>query len=190
MPRDSLDERQLVARQDRLLSLADCSVRLNAVRQARLMHATACASGPSSCSRLRVRRISHDHRPRGSERARASSPSWGWPASHRDPPERTGSDSCPDRSPRRRGTTRKRWGASGAAPSRSGWTTASTARWRTWPAPTATRTATRPPNPTAPGRDKGPVTCIAAGHGPSSTRGMGDSNPRGLSPNTLSKRAP
>ena len=95
----------------------------------------------------------------------------------------------PDCSPRRRRTTRKQWGAPGAAPSRSGWTTASTARWRTWPAPTATKTATRPSRPPAPGHDKGPVTCIAAGHGPSSTRGMGDSNPRGLAPNTLSKCA-
>ena len=48
----------------------------------------------------------------------------------------------------------------------------------------------RPSAPPAPGHDEGPVTCIAAGHEPFSTRRMGDSNPRGLSPNTLSKRAP
>ncbi len=33
---------------------------------------------------------------------------------------------------------------------------------------------------------EGPATCITAGHGPSSWRRMGDSNPRGLAPNTLS----
>ena len=43
----------------------------------------------------------------------------------------------------------------------------------------------RPPAPPAPGHDEASVTCIAAGHGPLSTRRMGDSNPRGLSPNTL-----
>jgi len=31
------------------------------------------------------------------------------------------------------------------------------------------------------------LTCITAGHGPNAWRRMGDSNPRGLSPNTLSK---
>ena len=36
--------------------------------------------------------------------------------------------------------------------------------------------------------DEGPTTHVSAGHGPFHTRRMGDSNPRGLSPNTLSKR--
>ncbi len=35
-----------------------------------------------------------------------------------------------------------------------------------------------------------PVSYITAGHGPVLWRRMGDSNPRGLAPNTLSKRAP
>jgi len=38
----------------------------------------------------------------------------------------------------------------------------------------------------APGHPKGPVSCITAVHGPISWRRMGDSNPRGLAPNTLS----
>src|SRR5665648_884109 len=34
---------------------------------------------------------------------------------------------------------------------------------------------------------EGPATRVSAGHGPFSTRRMGDSNPRGCYPNTLSK---
>ena len=41
-----------------------------------------------------------------------------------------------------------------------------------------------------PADDKGPVTHVTAGHGPFFRRRMGDSNPRGCYPNTLSKRAP
>ena len=44
-----------------------------------------------------------------------------------------------------------------------------------------------PDHPPAPANAEGPATCITAGHGPNSRRRMGDSNPRGLSPNTLSK---
>jgi hypothetical protein len=55
---------------------------------------------------------------------------------------------------------------------------------------TATTTATTPRDPAASNNAKGPATYISAGHGPFYTRRMGDSNPRGLSPNTLSKRAP
>ena len=52
---------------------------------------------------------------------------------------------------------------------------------------TATKTATTPAEPAGAGQGEGPATCITAGQGPNAWRRMGDSNPRGLSPKTLSK---